>query len=249
MKDAEDKEALRVPPAAAGAVKSWKDWYFWTLDFDAITDLFTNTILESPRKYLVVDAARFGGDRISFTFWSGLHCYKTVLKSMQGTDKTEEDIRNFAIQEQIPYSQILVDEDGIGGGIVDHLKGIKGFTANHRPFENPVTKEAENFENLKTQCAYLLADNVNAHLIKVSNLDEVQKQGLIEELEQIRSRDSDKDGKRKIVPKDDVKKNIGRSPDHADCFIMRMFFELQKPVSFIPAPTIGLIRPFPGMPG
>ena len=219
------------------------------LDFDAITDLFTNTIIESPKKYLIVDAARFGGDRISYTFWSGLHCYRTVLKSMQGTDKTEEDIRNFAIQEQIPYSQILVDEDGIGGGIVDHLKGIKGFTANHRPFENSVTKEVENFENLKTQCAYMLADNVNGHLIKVSGLDEVQKQGLIEELEQIRSRDADKDGKRKIVPKDDVKKNIGRSPDHADCFIMRMFFELQKPVSFIPAPTTGLVRPFPGMPG
>jgi len=80
------------------------------------------------------------------------------------------------------------------------------------------------------------------------NLTETEREGLIEELDQIRSKDADKDGKRKIVPKDEVKKNIGRSPDHADCFIMRMFFELQKPKTmYVPPPTIGLVKPFPGM--
>jgi phage terminase large subunit len=196
-----------------------------------------------------VDAARFGGDRIVFTFWRGLQCYKTVIKSMQGTDKTEDDIRQFAMQEQIPYSHILVDEDGIGAGIVDHLKGIKGFQANHRPFENPVTKQPENFENLKAQCAYKLAELVNTHAIAVTNLDESDRQLLIEELEQIKSRDADKDGKRKIQPKDETKKILGRSPDHGDTFIMRMYFELQKPVGFVPAPTTGIVKPFPGMPG
>ena len=68
------------------------------------------------------------------------------------------------------------------------------------------------------------------------NIPEVEsdKQGLVEEFELIRSKDADKDAKRKIVPKDGVKKNIARSPDNGDCFIMRMFFGLQKPVSFIP---------------
>jgi phage terminase large subunit len=220
------------------------------IDFDALTDLFTNPVIESNMKYLIVDAARFGGDRIVFTFWKGLHCYKTVIKSMQGTDRTEEDIRQFAIQENIPYSQILVDEDGIGGGIVDHLKGIKGFTANHRPFENWITGEPENFENLKTQCAYKLAELVNTHQIAVTNPIESERQSLIEELEQIKSRDADKDGKRKIQPKDDVKRNIGRSPDYGDTFIMRMFFEVQEPKAmYVPPPTTGLVKNFPGMPG
>lgn len=219
------------------------------IEYDAITDLFTNTIPESNDKFLIVDAARFGGDRIIFTFWRGLHCYKTVIKTMQGTDRTEDDIRQFAITETIAYSHILVDEDGIGGGIVDHLKGIKGFTANHRPFENPVTKEAENFDNLKAQCAYKLAELVNTHQMKVSNPNESERQSLIEELEQIRSRDADKDGKRKIEPKDEVKRTIGRSPDYGDCFIMRMYFELQKPIGMMPGPTTNLVKPFPGMPG
>lgn len=220
------------------------------IDFDAITDLFTNTLADAGDKYLVVDAARFGGDRIVFTFWRGLLCYKTVIKTMQATDRTEADIRDYAVIEQIAYSRILVDEDGIGGGIVDHLKGIKGFVANHRPFENPVTHEPENFDNLKSQCAYLLADKVNARLVAVTNDKEPERQQLIEELEQIKSRDGDKDGKRKIIPKDDVKRNIKRSPDYGDCFIMRMFFEIEKPKpGYVPPPTLGIVKKYPGMPG
>jgi len=38
----------------------------------------------------------------------------------------------------------------------------------------------------------------------------------------------DKDGKLKIVGKDEVKEAIGRSPDTGDTFIMRMWFELMK---------------------
>jgi phage terminase large subunit len=225
------------------------------MDYDAITDLFSNPIIEATDKYLIVDAARFGGDRIVFTFWRGLHCYKTVIKTMQGTDKTEEDIRNFAITDGIPYSHILVDEDGIGGGIVDHLKGIKGFVANSRPFPDPDKQpehgeepKPDNFDNLKAQCAYKLADRVNTHQITVTNSNETEKEMLIQELEQIKSKDADKDGKRKIQPKDEVKKNIGRSPDYGDCLLMRMFFEIQKPKTIIvPRPTTGLVKPYPGM--
>lgn len=245
------KQLAEITDRATRERLMFGNWEYETdgalMDYDAITDIFSNRIEESTEKFLIVDAARFGGDRIVFTFWKGLHCYKTVIKTMQGTDRTEEDIRQFSIEEKIPYSHILVDEDGIGGGIVDHLKGIKGFQANHRPLENPTTGEPENFENLKTQCAYKLAEIVNTHKLAVSNIEQTYREGLIEELEQIKSKDADKDGKRKIVPKDEVKRNLGRSPDHADTFIMRMFFELQKPKGFIvPPPTTGLVKPFPG---
>jgi hypothetical protein len=38
----------------------------------------------------------------------------------------------------------------------------------------------------------------------------------------------DKDGKLKIVPKDEVREALGRSPDTGDTFLMRMYFELLK---------------------
>jgi len=38
--------------------------------------------------------------------------------------------------------------------------------------------------------------------------------------------DIDKDGKKKITPKQKIKEDLGRSPDWADNFMMRMWFEL-----------------------
>ncbi len=35
LMNADGKEALRITPVATGPVNKWKDWVFWTLDFDA----------------------------------------------------------------------------------------------------------------------------------------------------------------------------------------------------------------------
>ena len=211
------------------------------IDYDAITDLFTNTITESDEKFLTVDAARYGGDKIVFTRWKGLRAYKITYKQKQGTDITEDDIRDIAKDEQIPFSHIIVDEDGVGGGIVDHLKGIKGFVANRRPFDVWDTKEQKmvpgNYESLKAQCTYLLADKVNKHELAVNCEDVKIREWVIEELEQIKAKDMDKDGKLRLVPKEEIKEIIGRSPDFADTLMMRMYFELSKPVVEQPSYT------------
>ena len=43
-------------------------------------------------------------------------------------------------------------------------------------------------------------------------------------------KDADKDGKRRVVPKDEVKEVLGRSPDSGDCLLMRMYFELKPSI-------------------
>ncbi|MEO6783565.1 MAG: hypothetical protein ABI196_22180 [Bradyrhizobium sp.] len=45
----------------------------------------------------------------------------------------------------------------------------------------------------------------------------------------------DQDGKLKIVGKEEVKEALGRSPDTADTFVMRMYFELLKDATGGPA--------------
>lgn len=50
-----------------------------------------------------------------------------------------------------------------------------------------------------------------------------------QEMEQVKIKDVDKDGKQGIVPKDKVKELIGRSPDEWDSIMMRYYFELKKP--------------------
>lgn len=203
---------------------------------DAILDLYTNTLVKekiSNEKYLIVDAARYGGDRIVFAFWKGLEWYKVVIKRKQGIDETIEDIKNFSKTDHIPFSHILTDEDGVGGGIVDGLRGTKGFVANRKPFENKSTGKPDNYKSLKDQCAYKLADLVNDHKISIKWASTEISESLNEELSVIKFKDIDKEGKKRIQPKDEMKEVLGRSPDLADTMLMRMYFELKPQPSFV----------------
>lgn len=66
------------------------------IDFEAISDLFTNTIERSEEKYLTVDVARFGDDLTVLKFWQGLRVYKVIIRSKQGTNVTVDLIRDEA---------------------------------------------------------------------------------------------------------------------------------------------------------
>ena len=209
------------------------------IDYDSILDMFTNTIEDSEELYLIVDVARFGNDRTVFSLWRGLECEKIWEKTKQGINVTCSDIKQTAQDNHIPYSHILVDEDGLGGGVVDSLQGIKGFVANRSALENK-NDERPNYKSLKTQCAYTLAEYINTHQIAVKECSESVKISLIEELEQIKGKNIDKDGKLEIVSKDEVKAHLGRSPDISDVFLMRMFFELNTEVE---SSTVHIYRP------
>ncbi len=211
------------------------------MTYDHIKDLFTNIIVKTPEKYLIVDVARYGGDRIVFNFFEGLESYRIEIYQKQGLDKTIQMIKDFEAQEKIPRSRILVDEDGVGGGVVDMMPGVKGFTANSTPIPTKTmvrnqlrpsinrygNRTISNFQNLKSQCGFKLAEVVTNHTLAIKNSEGLQDE-ITEELSQIRQKDADKEAKLKIITKDEVKETIGRSPDISDTFLMRMYFELMK---------------------
>jgi len=210
------------------------------MTYQSILDMFTNKV-DAGDKYLICDVARYGRDRTVISLWDGLRCYRMLSYEKQGLESTAGELKRLAFEEGIPYNRCLVDEDGVGGGLVDIVRGIRGFIANSRPLMDRTTGQPGNFINLKAQCAYALADAVNSRRIACDGLDERTREQLIAELEQVKSKDIDADRKRAVMPKDDVRETLGRSPDLADCFIMRMFFELQpglgKAASIIhPAP-------------
>lgn len=198
------------------------------IEYDAIVDLFTNTAEDTEGKYMVVDVARFGHDKTVISLWNGLECYRIEEYSKQGTDITAQNIRDLASEERVPFSHIIIDEDGIGGGVVDNLKGVKGFVNGSTPFDNPKTRKPDNFQNLKTQCYYKLADMVNNHKIAIKDATEKTKENIELELGHVKTKGADTDGKRRIVPKEEVKESIGRSPDYSDNLMMRMWFEFKK---------------------
>lgn len=209
------------------------------IEYDSILDLFTNTVDEGE-KALTIDVARHGVDKTVMYLWKGLKLYGVRIYAKQDTLTTSLKVKDLARDEKMPFSRIVADEDGIGGAVVDNCRGIRGFIANSVVLDNPVTHKPENYVNLKAQCSYKLAEVINAHGISIAIEEgqflsevpgltyEVWKEQLVEELEQIKSKDIDKDQKLKIVSKDEIKETLGRSPDFADTMMMRMMLEYKK---------------------
>jgi hypothetical protein len=193
------------------------------IDYDKILDAFNSGYLPNGSRYISCDVARFGSDSTVIGIWDG---FRVKLHQYQGKSVVEvaNIIKQFQAEFQIPNSQVVVDSDGVGGGVADMIQGCKNFVNNSSPLENPVTRQKENFDNLKSQCYYKLAEYINDNKIFI-NASGTIKEKIIQELEQVKQKSVDNDGKKGIIPKDKVKALIGRSPDFSDCLAMRMVFE------------------------
>lgn len=200
-------------------------------EYDDIQNLFTNPVGEAKEKYLIVDVARFGNDKTVIGYWEGLFCKKIFSYSKQSTKETVQKIENLSQKLGVKRSNVLIDEDGVGGGVVDNLTGCKGFVNNSSPIDNRLAGDKNpkpNFVNLKTQCYFELARLTREGKIRIESEPEV-KELLEQELEQIKQADIDKDTKIKLISKELIKANIGRSPDYADMLMMRVWYEIQPP--------------------
>ncbi len=188
------------------------------MDFDSINNIFTNRHVVGGIKYITADIARFGADSTIVIVWSGwvaveIHRY-TKLDTVQVANK----IKEIRIKHRVDIKNVICDEDGVGGGVVDQLK-CRGFLNGSRALKE------ENFVNLKSQCYYKLSEIINAGDMYISSCGVDDKTMLIEELEQVKQHNMDKDGKKAIVPKEIVKSLLGRSPDLSDAVMMRAWFE------------------------
>ena len=190
------------------------------VQYDAIINMFNQKGIDGE-KYISCDVARFGSDRTVIMLWQGLHLtnIQTLLKS--SVNDVVESIKKLQQEHQVNLRNIIVDEDGVGGGVKDYLR-CRGFVNNSRPLKN------ENYQNLKTQCYYKLADLINKAQIGISCSDVNIKNHIIEECEQVRTKDADKDNKLQIIPKDTIKAILGRSPDYSDALAMRMYYEVDS---------------------
>lgn len=192
------------------------------MDIDAIYDYFNPThITKGTKKYLTVDVARKGKDKTVIRLWEGWLCTKRWEMAISKVNEVVDRIKALQQKYSVPISNVTVDEDGVGGGVVDYLPGCRGFVNNSRPLRE------ENYDNLKSQCSFEMAKKIQNRECGEICDDQDIIQLTSEEMEQIKQKDIDKDGKIAIVPKDKIKENIGRSPDDWDSIMMRYIFELK----------------------
>jgi phage terminase large subunit len=210
--------------------------------YDAITQLLLNDAVAAGRHCLTVDVARFGADTTVIYRWLGFRLVeRTVLKN-HAVPEVADAVKGKMRQHRILAGQVVVDDDGVGGGVVDLIPGCVPFVANSVPLADPAAAKVrnpktgkleppkENYDNLKSQCAFRMAARmVRGEVFVYPEAAGTEWDRIAEELAQWKRLKPDSDGKLRLVPKTTMKAALGRSPDDGDNFIMREMLELSAP--------------------
>ncbi len=188
-------------------------------DYDAILDCFTNDHVQPTGiKYISADLAMQGRDKFIAGAWDGLVCRVVIDKPLSTGKSIENDIKQLMISEGVSHSRTIVDSDGLGAYLESYLTGIKEFHGGAKSKE---------YNNLKSECGFKLAEFINDRKIKII-CAEAQQQAIIEELGCLKKDNIDNDtGKLAIIKKDKMKEILQRSPDYLDMLLMKMYFEIK----------------------
>jgi phage terminase large subunit len=202
------------------------------INYDNILDIFKdydfNDEIKNSNCFISCDVARKGKDKAVIIVWFNYKVIEIHTLDISLINEIVSLITSLKNKFKISNRSIVIDGDGVGGGVVDYLPGCVDFVNNSKALKD------ENYQNLKTQCYFKLAEKINNKELEVFNWDLDVKSKLIQELQLIKRKNVDKDGKLQIISKEEIKLMIGRSPDYSDALMMRMYFEWKKtgPVPF-----------------
>jgi phage terminase large subunit len=197
-------------------------------EYESILDTFTNShAKQSNKRYITADIAAYGSDYFRVGVWQDWNLIKVVSFSKSGGQLVVDTLKKLQVEFNIKQSSIVFDSDGVGGligGNTGFLPRAKAFLNNSKPIVR--TNENKEYQNLKTQCYYHLAEKINENKLYISaNISVREREQVIEEMEQIKSNNDIDIKKLKILDKKTVKGNIGRSPDFTDMMAMRAIFD------------------------
>jgi len=172
----------------------------------------------SGELFITADIARLGKDRTIICVWRGLQLIEIIEMRKQRINEITAKIKQLQAERGIRAGNIVIDEDGVGGGAVDGITGCRGFMNGSR------ATKPDRYVNLKAECYFKLAEYIEdcKVLFPIKHRDVVMK-----ELDMIRRRNPDADGKLAVISKEEIHRMHGVSPDYADAIMMRMYFELR----------------------
>ncbi|MDD5547128.1 MAG: PBSX family phage terminase large subunit [Candidatus Omnitrophica bacterium] len=156
-----------------------------------------------------VDVARFGDD---LTVMYKRHGLKTIDKrEFSGQDTQQTAMEAWDLAGHDASVVVKVDDDGVGGGVTDRLRELGAQVL-------PI-----NFGGAsQDKDSYTSAGDEMWFTFPIDEADIPNDPILMQELAG-RKYDYDVKGRRKIEPKKDFKKRIGRSPDRADALLLTYY--------------------------
>lgn len=209
------------------------------IPYDAILGMFGFEYAERGQKYISADIALGGADLFVVGVWDGLQLLDVIVLPKCEADEVLTVLKDCADKHQVPYRNIVFDGDGVGGYLRGFLRRSYKFNNGSSPIIAKKKQSAgylmkksfitPDHANLKTQCAYRLADLASNGEIGITLTNTIRKyQDRIQsELQQLKRDKVDNDSKLYIISKEQMKENLAHSPDFLDMMIMRMVFELE----------------------
>jgi hypothetical protein len=202
----------------------------------AVEDLFTNDFVQGTGvRYITADIALEGSDKFIIAIWDAW-----VLKEMRTFDKSigdqvVEEIRKAANQWSVPVRNIAFDSAGVGGFLKGWFRTAFPFVGSSAPIQEQRTlkihgknQDRPQYFNLRSQMFFLLREKIENCEIFLQGIPNGIAAEIKKELREIRKMEVNSDQKLRIIPKDEIKKKLGHSPDYADVISMRCVFDLKK---------------------
>ena len=186
-------------------------------NYDDLIRCFRPEIIPGE-KYITADIARMGKDRTVLCLWEGMTLTEIRMFRRMKVDEVSAEIRKFMAEKSVNLKNVIADEDGVGGGVVDSLK-CRGFINGSRAVH------PERFVHLKAECYFKLAELIEKGGLTM--LCTEHKEIILKEFDTIRRKNPDGDTKLSVTGKEEISKSHGFSPDIADSIMMRMFFILR----------------------
>lgn len=168
--------------------------------------------------YTTADIGAMGDDPSIVGVWRGLTLLKVYKFQKKLPHEIAGEIRAINQEWGVGMQKTTVDSDGLGIGVYGILK-CKQF------LNGSSAHDKARFENLRSECYYKLADLVRLNKVQVH--DKSCGPVIVKELDAIRRKNMDKEGKLGIIPREQIIKTLGHSPDYASMMMMRMTFELK----------------------
>ena len=170
----------------------------------------------SDERKIGVDVARSGADCTVFLLREG-----SVVKEVEeyrnlNTMEVVGRLILFVQKYGVPWEDVIVDIIGIGAGVVDRLREqkhyVQGVNFGCSPFNQ------DNFRNVRAECYWSVREAINPESDSPLVIPGKFKK-LASELVAIEWTVTST-GKIQIESKEDIKKRLGHSPDHADALAL-----------------------------
>lgn len=202
------------------------------VSYDAVADVTRNIFVpRGAEKQITADVALQGSDRCVVAVWDGWRMERVVVCEDLSARAVESLIRKVSEQERIPLSSVVVDASGIGAFLPDYLEGVRAYVG------GAAAPGKERYFNLRSKCGFIAAEKIRNRELYVNRKGAQTynpKTGrftdapavldmLTHELELLRR--VDRDDKMQLLPKEEMKKDLGRSPDLQDVVLMRGYAE------------------------